>query len=118
MGYGMVGHDADKVLHFPIYEKCIKSIEEGLESPPNHVKELYDSFTDEQISEKIAKILKEDNISAEVEVIFQTIEGLHKACSKNLGDWYFSGDYPTPGGCRIVNKAFINFVEKNNRRAY
>ena len=101
-----------------IYEKCIKSIEEGLESPPNHVKELYNSLTDEQISEKIAKILKKDNISAEVEVIFQTIEGLHKACSKNLGDWYFSGDYPTPGGCRIVNKAFINFVEKNNRRAY
>ena len=101
-----------------IYEKCIKSIEEGLESPPNHVKELYNSLTDEQISEKIAKILKEDNISAEVQVIFQTIEGLHKACSKNLGDWYFSGDYPTPGGCRIVNKAFINFVEKNNRRAY
>ena len=101
-----------------IYEKCIKSIEEGLESPPNHVKELYNSLTDEQISEKIAKILKKDNISAEVEVIFQTIEGLHKACSKNLGDWYFSGDYPTPGGCRIVNKAFINFVEKNNRSAY
>ena len=101
-----------------IYQKCIKSIEEGIESPPNHVKELYDSFTDEQISEKIAKILKEDNINAEVEVIFQTIGGLHKACPKNLGDWYFSGNYPTPGGCRVVNKAFINFVEKNNRRAY
>ena len=101
-----------------IYQKCIKSIEEGIESPPNHVKELYDSFTDEQISEKIANILKEDNINAEVEVIFQTIGGLHKACPKNLGDWYFSGNYPTPGGCRVVNKAFINFVEKNNRRAY
>ena len=101
-----------------IYQKCIKSIEEGIESPPNHVKELYDSFTDEQISEKIANILKEDNINAEVEVIFQTIGGLHKACPKNLGDWYFSGDYPTLGGCRVVNKAFINFVEKNNRRAY
>ena len=101
-----------------IYQKCIKSIEEGIESPPNHVKELYDSFTDEQISEKIANILKEDNINAEVEVIFQTIGGLHKACPKNLGDWYFSGDYPTSGGCRVVNKAFINFVEKNNRRAY
>ena len=101
-----------------IYQKCIKSIEEGIESPPNHVKELYDSFTNEQISEKIAKILKEDNINAEVEVIFQNIGGLHKACPNNLGDWYFSGDYPTPGGCRVVNKAFINFVEKNNRRAY
>ena len=101
-----------------IYQKCIKSIEEGIESPPNHVKELYDSFTDEQISEKIANILKEENINAQVEVIFQTIEGLHKACPKNLGDWYFSGNYPTPGGCRIANKAFINFVEKNNKRAY
>ena len=101
-----------------IYQKCIKSIEEGIESPPNHVKEIYDSFSDEQISEKIANLLKEDNINAEVEVIFQTIGGLHKACPKNLGDWYFSGDYPTPGGCRVVNKAFINFVEKNNRRAY
>ena len=101
-----------------IYQKCIKSIDEGIESPPNHVKELYDPFTDEQISEKIANILKEENINAQVEVIFQTIEGLHKACPKNLGDWYFSGNYPTPGGCRIANKAFINFVEKNNKRAY
>lgn len=101
-----------------IYQKCIKSIDEAIESPPNHVKELYDPFTDEQISEKIANILKEENINAQVEVIFQTIEGLHKACPKNLGDWYFSGNYPTPGGCRIANKAFINFVEKNNKRAY
>ena len=101
-----------------IYQKCIKSINEGIESPPNHVKELYDPFTDEQISEKIANILKEESINAQVEVIFQTIEGLHKACPKNLGDWYFSGNYPTPGGCRIANKAFINFVEKNNKRAY
>ena len=101
-----------------IYQKCIKSIDEGIESPPNHVKELYDPFTDEQISEKIANILKEESINAQVEVIFQTIEGLHRACPKNLGDWYFSGNYPTPGGCRIANKAFINFVEKNNKRAY
>ena len=101
-----------------IYQKCIKSIDEAIESPPNHVKELYDPFTDEQISEKIANILKEESINAQVEVIFQTIEGLHKACPKNLGDWYFSGNYPTPGGCRIANKAFINFVEKNNKRAY
>ena len=101
-----------------IYQKCIKSINEGIESPPNHVKELYDPFTDEQISEKIANILKEESINAQVEVIFQTIEGLHKACPKNLGDWYFSGNYPTPGGCRVANKAFINFVEKNNKRAY
>ena len=101
-----------------IYQKCIRSNDEAIESPPNHVKELYDPFTDEQISEKIANILKEENINAQVEVIFQTIEGLHKACPKNLGDWYFSGNYPTPGGCRIANKAFINFVEKNNKRAY
>ena len=67
---------------------------------------------------KIAEILKLDNIKANVEVIFQTVKGLHIACPKNLGDWYFTGDYPTPGGCRVVNQAFINFVEKNNERAY
>ena len=101
-----------------IYEKCKASIDLNEISPPNHVKELYAPFSDEQISKKISQMLKNDTIKAEVEIIFQTIEGLHIACPKNLGDWYFSGDYPTPGGCRVVNKAFINFVEKNNERAY
>ena len=101
-----------------VYQNCLKSIEEKMEVPPNYVKAIYAPFTDEEISEKIAEILKIDSIKAKVEVIFQTVEGLHKACPKNLGDWYFTGDYPTPGGCRVVNQAFINFVEKNNQRAY
>jgi amidophosphoribosyltransferase len=101
-----------------VYQNCLKSVNEGQEAPPNYVKAIYDSFTDIEISQKIAQILKLKNIKAEVEVIFQTVDGLHKACPKNLGDWYFTGDYPTPGGCRVVNQAFINFVEKNNKRAY
>ncbi len=82
------------------------------------MKEIYAPYTNEQISDKIAILLKNDMIKAEVEIIFQTVEGLHNACPKNLGDWYFTGDYPTPGGFRVVNKAFVNFVEKNNKRAY
>ena len=101
-----------------IYQKCLTSIEDDIEIPPNYVKAIYDPFKDEEISKKIAQILKFDNIKAEIEVIFQTVEGLHMACPANLGDWYFTGDYPTPGGCKVVNRAFINFVEKNNKRAY
>ena len=101
-----------------VYQLCLKSVEDMVEEPPNYVKKIYDPFTDEIISNKIAAILKLDEINAKVEVIFQTVDGLHKACPKNLGDWYFTGNYPTPGGCRVVNQAFINFVEKNNKRAY
>ena len=101
-----------------IYEKCIKSKEDKVIAPPNYVKAIYDPYTDEQISEKISQILKNDSIKADVEVIFQKVSGLHKACPDNLGDWYFTGDYPTPGGCRVVNQAFINYVDKNKNRAY
>ncbi|MEK9608048.1 MAG: amidophosphoribosyltransferase, partial [Flavobacteriaceae bacterium] len=101
-----------------IYLKCKSSQDLPLESIENHVKALYQPFTNEQISAKIAKILRGDMIKAEVEIIFQTIEGLHKACPKNLGDWYFSGNYPTPGGNRVVNRAFMNFYEGKSVRAY
>ena len=101
-----------------IYKNCQRSIKDQIEVPQNYVKAIYDPFTDEEVSTKIAEILKLDNIKANVEVIFQTIKGLHIACPKNLGDWYFTGNYPTPGGYRVVNQAFINFVEKNNERAY
>jgi amidophosphoribosyltransferase len=101
-----------------IYKNCKRSIANQIEVPPNYVKAIYEPFTDEEVSVKIAEILKLDNIKAKVEVIFQTVKALHIACPKNLGDWYFTGDYPTPGGCRVVNQAFINFVEKNNQRAY
>ena len=84
----------------------------------NHVKEFYAPFTDEEISDKIAQMLTTEEIKAEVKIIFQSVENLHKACPKNLGDWYFTGNYPTNGGNRVVNRAFINFYEGNDARAY
>ncbi|WP_299016305.1 amidophosphoribosyltransferase [uncultured Polaribacter sp.] len=84
----------------------------------NYVKEIYKPFAAEEISAKIAEMLKTKDINADVEVIYQSIEGLHKACPDNLGDWYFTGNYPTPGGMRVVNQAFINFYEGNDKRAY
>ncbi|GGB84571.1 amidophosphoribosyltransferase [Flavobacterium suaedae] len=84
----------------------------------NYVKEIYAPFTDEEISDKISQLLKTEEINAEVKVIFQSVSNLHKACPKNLGDWYFTGNYPTPGGNRVVNRSFINFYEGNDARAY
>ena len=101
-----------------IYRKCKLNQDYPLEKVENCVRALYEPFSNEQISAKIAQMLKGDSIKAEVEVIFQTIEGLHQACPKNLGDWYFSGDYPTPGGNRVVNRAFMNFYEGKSVRAY
>ncbi|MEC7619634.1 MAG: amidophosphoribosyltransferase [Bacteroidota bacterium] len=101
-----------------IYSKCKLNQDYPIEKVENCVRALYDPFSNEQISAKIAQMLKGNTIKAKVEVIFQTIEGLHKACPKNLGDWYFSGDYPTPGGNRVVNRAFMNFYEGKSVRAY
>ncbi|NVO03777.1 MAG: amidophosphoribosyltransferase, partial [Bacteroidetes bacterium] len=84
----------------------------------NYVKEIYKPFTAIQISEKIAEMVKDKDINAEVQVIYQTIEDLHIACPDNKGDWYFTGNYPTPGGNKVVNKSFINYVEGKNIRAY
>ena len=84
----------------------------------NYVKEVYKAFTAEEISDKIAQMLKTKDIKADVEVIYQSIEGLHKACPDNLGDWYFTGNYPTPGGNKVVNQAFVNFYEGIKKRAY
>ena len=84
----------------------------------NVVKSLYDNFTQKEISKKIAEIITPKNIKPEVHVIYQTIEGLHEACPDHTGDWYFSGNYPTPGGNRVANRAFINYMEKCDKRAY
>lgn len=84
----------------------------------NYVKDFYAPFTDEEVSAKIAQLLVTDDIKADVDIIFQSVENLHTACPKNLGDWYFTGDYPTKGGNRVVNRAFINFYEGNDARAY
>ena len=101
-----------------IYAKC--KAQENYEDSEveNFVKEIYVPFSATQISEKIATLLSADGITAEVKIIFQTIENLHHACPKNLGDWYFTGNYPTDGGNRVVNQAFINFYEGKKERAY
>ena len=107
-----------KTIIKKIYRNCIKSKKYKEGKVLNHVKILYKDFSQEQISEKISSILKGEMISSEVEIIFQSIEGLHKACPDHKGDWYFTGDYPTPGGSRIANNAFINYYEGKSQRAY
>ena len=89
-------------------------------TPGNNVQNYFmlTNFQPQEVSDKIAQLLSSPEINAEVKIIFQTVEDLHIACPKNLGDWYFTGDYPTPGGNRVVNKAFMNFYEGKNARAY
>ena len=101
-----------------VYEKCKAQVDLKDKHVQNFVKEIYDPFTDKEISAKIAELLSDTTVIPEVEIIYQTVDNLHKACPKNLGDWYFTGDYPTDGGNRVVNKAFINYVEGNSERAY
>ena len=101
-----------------VYEKCVTQTDLEDKYVQNFVKEIYNPFTDEEISDKIAELLSDKSINAEVKIIFQSVENLHKACPKHLGDWYFTGDYPTVGGNRVVNRAFINFYEGNKERAY
>ncbi len=101
-----------------IYHKCVQQIQTADKDVVNYVKDFYQPFTADQISKKIGELLSPSDIKAEVQIIYQTIECLHQACPKNLGDWYFTGDYPTPGGNRVVNRAFINFYEGKNERAY
>jgi len=101
-----------------VYKKCKAQVNLDDKDVENFVKEIYAPFTDEQISDKISQLLSDDSLSAEVKIIFQSVENLHKACPKNLGDWYFTGNYPTIGGNRVVNRAFINFFEGNKERAY
>lgn len=101
-----------------VYKRCKAQVNLPKEEIRNYVKEIYAPFTAEQISDKISQLLKPEGINAEVQVIYQTIEGLHKAIPNHKGDWYFTGDYPTPGGNKVVNKSFINYVEGKNERAY
>ena len=101
-----------------VYKKCLSENKKEVSKIKNIVKEIYEPYSDEQISRKISLILKENDINAEVEVVYQSIENLHLACPENLGDWYFSGEYTTPGGNRVVNQAFINYYEGSSKRAY
>lgn len=101
-----------------VYKQCKEQQNLPKEEIINYVKEIYRPFTDEQISQKIAELLTPAGINAKVKIVFQSIENLHKACPNDLGDWYFTGNYPTPGGNRVVNNAFINYIENRNERAY
>jgi amidophosphoribosyltransferase len=111
--------DAEKYdLIEEVYKKC--KLQEHLEDKDviNFVKEIYEPFTDQEISDKIAELLSEPEVKTKVKIIYQTVENLHKACPDHLGDWYFTGNYPTPGGYRVVNRAYINFYEGNEGRSY
>ncbi len=99
-----------------VFDKCIA--EQNNSEQLNYVNELYDQFTYEEVSTKIAEIIKPTNMKAELEVVYQTVDNLHRACPDHPGDWYFTGDYPTPGGRRVVNKSFINFMKGVEVRAY
>lgn len=101
-----------------VYEKCKASLLLPKEEIVNHVKDIYRPFKQQEISNQIAKIITPKGTVAEVEVIYQTLDNLHIACPNHSGDWYFSGNYPTPGGNKVVNKAFVNWKEGNNQRAY
>ena len=100
------------------YDKCKKELELDVKEMKNHVKEIYDAFTPEEISDRITQLLSSHLENRDVKIIFQSIENLHQACPDSSGDWYFTGNYPTPGGNRVVNTAFVNFFEGNKKRAY
>lgn len=101
-----------------VYHKCLDSMKLETHKIQNHVKEIYAPFSYEQVSDKIAEIVKPKHVKAEVKVVFQTVENLHIACPNHSGDWYFTGNYPTAGGNKVVNKAFINYIEGRSERAY
>ena len=101
-----------------LYAKCKEMDRSGSIHTENVVQQVYKPFTANEISNKIAELITPKGFNIPVQVIFQTIESLHKACPTNLGDWYFTGNYPTPGGNRVVNKAFLNYMEGKNVRGY
>jgi amidophosphoribosyltransferase len=101
-----------------VYQKCKAQQSLPKEEMVNYLQELYALFTDDEISKKIAQIVSPEDIRAEVDVIYQSIDNLHIACPNHTGDWYFSGNYPTPGGNKVVNNAFINYIEGKSARAY
>ena len=101
-----------------IYKKCKNSITHNTQESENFVKDLYKPFTANQISNKIAELLSGNTLKSELKIIYQSIKNLHASCPSHTGDWYFSGDYPTPGGNKVVNRAFINFYEGKSKRAY
>ena len=100
------------------YEKCKSQENLKKEDMINYVKDIYKPFSEEEVSNKIAELVTTKGVKSKVEIIYQKIEDLHSSCPEHIGDWYFTGNYPTPGGVKVVNKAFINYIEGNNKRAY
>ena len=107
----------DSILN-TLYEKAKAELLKPKEEQINVAQEIYRTFTNEEISAKIAELLKPADLKADLQIIYQTIEGLHQSCPLNLGDWYFTGNYPTPGGNKVSNKAFVNYIEGINERSY
>jgi amidophosphoribosyltransferase len=101
-----------------VYQKAKAQEHKQKEDIINYVQLLYDSFTEEEISRKIAQLVKPADVRAEVEIVYNTVENLHKACPKHSGDWYFTGNYPTSGGYRVLNQSFINYIEKRQERPW
>ncbi len=101
-----------------VYQACLAQLLLPKEETINEVKRIYEPFTDEEISDRIAHLLRPEETKTDIRMVFQTVNNLHKACPGHTGDWYFTGDYPTPGGNKVVNKSFINWKENRNERAY
>ena len=106
--------------HIPdeVYHKCIEQLRLPKEEIVNYVQKIYEPFTDEQISKKVAEILRPSDLKADLEIIYQRVDDLHKAIPNHSGDWYFTGNYPTPGGNKVACRSFVNYMEGKNERAY
>ena len=102
----------EDILH-RTYEKIVQTLQSDSGETVNYVKDIYASFTDEEVSRKIAELLTPPGIGTRIEIIFQSCEGLRKSCPNHTGDWYFTGDYPTPDGLRMLNRAFVEYYEKH-----
>ena len=115
---GLLKSEGKETLIKETYQDCLRELKLPISKMKNRVLKIYADYSDEDISSQISKILKEKDIKTDVQVIFQTVQSLHSACPKNLGDWYFTGDYPTPGGNKVVNQSFVNYYEGVKKRAY
>ena len=107
-----------KKIKEEVYQLCKLAVKTKKEKVFNHVQKIYDLFSAEEISEEVARLLKPKELKCDLQIVFQTIEDLHLSCPNHTGDWYFTGNYPTNGGARFVNKAFIYYMEGKDKRAY
>ena len=114
----LIQENGKQTLLDEVYKTCKEAEKNGSLKSENFVKKIYEPFTYQQVSDKVSALLTHKDINAGVQIIFQKVEDLHKAWPGNTGDWYFTGNYPTPGGNKVVNKSFINYMEGINERAY